>query len=232
MARTALASLGPVRRLPTVEACALRDVIWLRGGTFEKNEQREMDALPWKDRYEIVSGRYLRPRGCLLPTGRIPTCAWVPIATFIQPTLVVPLLPGNRPTAAPLLWRPATSERAARYLLARGVDWLAFAERAALVRLQHLRFAQCADGQSVIAGTPLPALPGTYFYEEDGVAFPAGYEIQPRLSRATWARLLQCGGSDLAFVQMDGAYSVIAASAWVKASRSAVRLSVNPQAYV
>ncbi len=232
MARPALASLGPVRRMAGVEAGVLRDLIWLRGRALEKSEQLLVEALPWRDRYEIVSGKYLRPLGRLLPTGRIPTCTWVPIATFIQPTLGVPLLPGSRPAPVPLQWRPATSERPARYLLARGSDWLAFAERAPEVRLKPLKFAQSADGQSIITGTPLPALPGTYFYEEDGVALPAGYEIQPRLSRATWQQLLQCSGPELAFVQMDGAYSVIAESAWVRATRSAVRLSINPQAYV
>jgi hypothetical protein len=232
MARSALSSLGPVRLLRSLEACALRDLVWVRGGVLEKSDLQLLDTLPWNDRYEIVSGKYLRPFHSLLPTGRLPVCTWVPLATFIQPALATSLLPGRRPALAPLQWIPARTERKPSLLLARGADWLAFADRAPQVRLERLKFAHDANQQSLISGWPLPSLQGTYFYEEEGVALPAGYDLEPKLNRATWQRLLSLKESDLAFVQMDGFYSVIPESAWMKATRSAVRMSLNAPSYV
>ena len=231
MARSALASLGPVRLLPRIEAFALRDLIWLRGGTLEKPQQPLIEALPWHDRFEIVSGKYLSPLHSLVPTGRIPAGTWIPLSTFIEPALPAPLLPGSKPHMVLLNWTRAASERRPGFLLARGTDWLAFAESAAIIRLRGLKFAQSADRQILIAGWPLPSLPGTYFYEEQGVAFPAGYEIQPRLSRATWQKILQRRDDELALLRLDGTVSIIPDSAWVQATRSAVRLSINAQSY-
>jgi len=232
MARSALPSLGTVRLLPGLEVGVVREVIWLRGGPMEKHELVFLEALPWKDRYEVVDGKYLRPLGARLPTGRLPTCSWAPISSFIQPALASPLLPGVRPAGVPLHWVPAREERKPKFLLARGSDWLAFVENAPLVRIRHLKFAQSADQQSLITGWPLPPLPGSYFYEKEGVALPAGYEICPRLSRATWQRLLRTRERELTLIHLDGSHALIPESAWVEASRSAVRLSLNAQFYV
>lgn len=231
IARTALASLAPLRLLPNLELSALGDLIWLRGGDLEKTERYLLEALPWNNRYEIVSGKYLRPVHSLLPVGRIPVCTWVPISTFIQPVLPNSLLPGAPSGPAPLRWVAALEERRPGFLLAQASDWRTFAEGSSLVRLQHLKFAQSAAGFILISGWPLPPLPGAYFYEDEGIALPAGYAMQPRLSRTTLTRVLQLKGTDLAILHLDGSYSVIPESAWAKASRSAVRLSFNAQSY-
>ncbi len=94
------------------------------------------------------------------------------LASFVQPTVGPSLLPGSCSNAVALRWIPAVVERPNAYLLARDVDWLEFAEESSLARLQGLRFAQSSGGMSPIAGSPLPAIPGQYFYEEEGVAFP------------------------------------------------------------
>ncbi len=232
MAHSALPSLGAIRLVPGIEVGEVREVIWLRGGRLEKSEKQLLELVPWENRYEIIDGKYLRPAGALLPIGRIPTCTWTAIASYLQPTLGTTLLPGMRSSGLPLQWVTAREERKPGFLLVQERDWLAFAERAPEVRLKHLKFAQSSDHLILISGSPSPPLPGTYFYEQEGIALPAGYEIEPRLSRRTWQHLLQLGEKEMGLVYLDGTHAVISASAWIPATRSAVRLSLNEQFHV
>ena len=80
-----------------------------------------------------------------------------------------------------------------------------------------------ADGGVIVRGTPLPPIPGTQWTLDDGIATPAGLTWSPPVDAATLQQVLGLAAGEIALLRPDGTFDRLAADHWVRASRSAIR---------
>ncbi len=95
--------------------------------------------------------------------------------------------------------------------------------RAPQIRLNRWCFAAAADGRVVVRGVPVAPLPGTPYVEQAGVAVPAGWAIAPELPEKVLSKVLQVEPGGLVLLDPNGSLQRIAASDFVRATRSAIR---------
>jgi MoxR-vWA-beta-propeller ternary system domain bpX2 len=72
---------------------------------------------------------------------------------------------------------------------------------------------------------------GRFFVEQEGVAVPAGWRWEPAVDAAVLRRLCNLGPGDLALLDQDGTFDLVPAGQFVRASRSAVRLSARGEGH-
>ena len=109
-----------------------------------------------------------------------------------------------------------------------GLDaWSAYGATAPQVRLACWSFAANSTGLVLVRGTPLPPLPGTRFVETDGIAVPLGFAWSPAVPAAVLRRVFKLEKDDALLWTADGVRRRIAAGDWVRATRSAVRLTCD-----
>ena len=121
------------------------------------------------------------------------------------------------------------NEQSVGVLLTRRAAWLDYVDTAPQVRLKQWTFAVDVRDDSldvIVRGTPSPPISGIGFVEEQGIAIPAGYTLDPPIEAAVVAEMLMLSLGDLALLHVDGTYEHIAADCFVQARRSAVRLSL------
>jgi len=90
-------------------------------------------------------------------------------------------------------------------------------------RIERWSFAATAGGRVLVRGLPLPPLPGTQWTTLDGICVPAGFAWSPVVEPAVLRRLLQLDTGEIALLREGGAWDRIAAEAWARCSRSALR---------
>jgi len=98
-----------------------------------------------------------------------------------------------------------------------------YASAAPQWRIERWSFAATADGQALVRGLPLPPLPGTQWTNWDGICVPAGLAWSPAVEPAILRQLLRQETGEIALLRESGAWDRIAAEAWVRCSRSALR---------
>jgi hypothetical protein len=103
--------------------------------------------------------------------------------------------------------------------------WHDWAERAGQVRLDRLAFAVKSASEVVVRGSPVPPIPGRRFVQTGGVAVEAGWACSPPLDADVVGELLGLAPHDLALLHPDGNFDHVPAESFVRATRSAVRMS-------
>ncbi|MEM6570427.1 MAG: hypothetical protein AAF957_18595 [Planctomycetota bacterium] len=220
--------VGNLRIAPDVEAASVDGRLWLRGRAAEPDVLRAVASIgaevfsPGGDG-ELIAAH---PPGRRVPTALVPDAAWRAIADVLPVRVEAAALAGTLPPPVELSvvrGGPPREPAALRVSLARLVDWIDLAPAA---RFESLVFAADASGEALVLGTPLPPLEGTLYWEAAGVLVPCGHRIDPDVDGAT-ARAVLAGEDD---DDPDDRYLVdpegmarVPASAWVRASRSAVR---------
>ena len=239
---TSLVPLGRIRTIANLEAARGSDWLWVRNisqSRLKPEEELLVNTVPWQERYQIVDEVLLRPLGSLIPTARLPRLSWSPLIDLLKPTLSRPLFPGKWPAPLP---HPVSRSMSSLYanqpewakpefLLVSSENWLHFAETAPELRLKQLKFAQAARRFCLVGGQPLPPIPGTYLYQYQQSLWPAGNLPHETSTLIQWNQYLELGKDELALIHSDGTYELIPVTAWVPASRSAARLSVQPKNY-
>jgi hypothetical protein len=105
--------------------------------------------------------------------------------------------------------------------------WRDYAVAAPQIRLNCLSFAASDDSQALVRGEPLPPLPGTRFVEVSGVAVPLGWTWWPAVDAEVVRQALGFAEYDLALFTSAGECELIVADDFVRATRSAVRLTAK-----
>ena len=239
---TSLVPLGRIRTIPNLEAARGSDWLWVRNISQSRTKLEDellINTVPWQERYHILDDILLRPVGSLIPTARLPRLSWLPLIDLLKPTLARPLMPAHWPAPLPHPVSKVLSPLQAKqpewakpeFLMVSSEDWLQFAETAPELRLKQLKFAQAARRFCLVGGQPLPPIPGTYIYQYQQTLWPAGNLPHQNSTLILWNQYLELGKDDLALIHADGTYELIPLPAWVPASRSAARLSVQPQNY-
>ena len=219
-------AVARLRLEPEIESLELPDALWLRGPSSDEQLDLKLCRRPGAVRFDILADGQLLPVGKRLPSGRLPEGKWIALKAWAQVTLPVAMLAAQSLRRVPFSLERASTHEEADLLLARQMDWAAYAMSAPQVRLEKLTFAASSDGRVVIRGRPLPPVPGARYYEQAGVAVPCGWGWPAWLEASVVREALAVEPEALALFSAAGTWEAIAGDQFVRATRSAVRLSV------
>lgn len=227
--RTEAARLGPLRLWSEFEVCETREAIWLRAARLDDEQWDFCRRLPGAGRYEVLADGQLLPAGALVPRGNLPEGTWAPLVEWLQLELPAATASLATPPRIALRLTPAHEPRAASWLLTSLAEWCAYVETAPQARLARWAFAADATGRVVVRGAPLPPLRGVHYVEESGIAVPAGWHWAPAVEAAVVRDVLGLEQGDSALWFADGSWDKIAMGDWIRATRSAARLTLEEQ---
>ncbi len=218
-----------LRLQPGLEVCEQGSRVWLRGPTSSSEVVRSLLCLPALARFRCDAGGALIPEGARLPVGSLPDGPWGSLRSYLpldpQPAQTAPEIRER----VPLSLVRAKEEREATLLSTTFEAWRAWASSAPAARLASLSFAVSGDGRALIRGLPLPPLPGRRLYEQHGVAAPCGLTWSPAVDSRVVSELFDLLPGELVLLG-EATCDVISGSAFVVASRSAVRATAEERA--
>lgn len=218
---------GRLRLREGVEVCAAGDGVWLRGPQLEPALVRALRGLPGAVRFHVDAQGRLTPVGKRLPTARLPAGPWTPIASWLTPRAQTAHPGATEPPRARLAFVRTGEPGEPAALLVEMADWARWALDAPEVRLKPLKFAVSEHDQVLVMGAPLPPVRGTHLVSREGVLVPAGWGWTPPVDAAEVRALFGAATGDVLLFDLSGGAPLIEASAFVKATRSAVRLSTR-----
>jgi hypothetical protein len=218
-----VAAAGRLRLVAGVEVCEQPDAIWLRGPQDPEELRRQLAAVARARRFSVLPDGQLLPIGARVPQGRLPPGPWEALTRWMG--LEAPPAARAGRSGAAIALGLVRSERVeeSTLLLTEFDVWAAYAVEAPQVRLDLWRFALAADGRVAIHGQRLPPLPGQRWVEREGIAVPAGWTWTPAVDARLVRQIFGLSAGDVALWHEDGAWERIAADAFVRATRAAVR---------
>ncbi len=193
-------ALRSVTRLRTVVGLEIARepggaAFWLRGPG-EMNDA--LLALDTTLRGRITAAGTMVAPGNTVPTADVPDCLpWQPLTSF-PPVSLPPIAAAGIPVEpVGVRLRPAAGGAPAGLLRCEFSAFYEWGIRAPEIRLQPLRFAVSSTGDALVAGQPLPAVPGQRFTVVDGVACPLGFAWTPQIPAAALRRAATARTGDL-----------------------------------
>jgi hypothetical protein len=219
------AVLGAVRCLPGLSVAIDGDDLWLRGIPFTEKPAPGIRCLPATHTFLLDETNLLFPIGSLTPVATLKPLLWKSLPELLPVVLPVSAMPAGIPAKYPLQLSPAAKPQAAHALLTTLQTWCSYTETAPLIRLQQLTFAASGKNEVLIMGLPLPSLPGKEYVLQHKLLLPAGYNFNPAGIASLVAAQLNPQQEDFLIFDITGAWERIPGTAFVKADRSAVRLT-------
>lgn len=227
------AALAPLRPWRDVEVLASDDggspsgMLWVRGVQWVAEQWALCLRLPGADRYSVLDDGQLLREGTRVPKGWLPEGNWRPLADWLRFELPEPQTVRAAVTPIDLAIERTACEREPNWLQMPLADWACYVTAAPAVRLSRWSFAARHGASVIIRGTPLPPLAGTRYVEEAGIAVPAGWGWRPAVPAVTLAEVFGLGEGEVAVWEPERGWSRVAADDWVRATRSAVRLTAE-----
>lgn len=218
--------LGPLRCRSEIEVCPQSETVWLRGPAGDDEMELKLRALPGK-RFEILPDNQLVPHGATVPSGYCPTGPWLSLRKWMTLSMPTAAMSGTIGGKLELQLVRGGPVGEANVLRTTAELWGRYASEAPQVRLEALAFAVSELGHILVRGKPLPPLAGERFVLEEGIAIPAGYTWLPTLDGEVMRAALSLPPGDLALFQPDGAWDRVRGEDFVRATRSAARLSTQ-----
>ncbi len=220
------ASLGRLRRRSGIEVCERRDALWLRVQAITDELDAAIRTLPGT-RFTLLADGQLVHFGTLVPKGHLPNGPWIDLAQWmivqaesaafsgkIRGKIELRLVRGGPTCESNVIVTPIDT-------------WQEYVANAPQIRLDRWAFAMNGDGQVVVRGTPLPPVKGVRFVERAGVAVEAGWTWTPSVDPDVLSEILALASDDLALLHAAGRWDHIQSDDFVRATRSAVRLSIE-----
>jgi MoxR-vWA-beta-propeller ternary system domain bpX2 len=222
-------SLGTVRCMPGLQAAVEEDRIWLRGLIANGDPDSSLSKLPLRKTFLLDGQHNLFLAGAATPIAKLPELIWQPVASFVSVEAPVSSLPGKINDSISLRLKTTTEEQPGVALLTSLNSWKSYAEKAPAVRLKNLRFAVSENDEVFITGKPLPPLPGREYWNNENLLLPSGYDFEISIVAKLVSQRLHAGTDDVILFDTDASWQCIPASCFIKATRSAIRLTrVNP----
>jgi hypothetical protein len=219
--------LATLRHFPGVKICQHDEHLWLRGDRTTPDLERTLRAVSGAERFAMLDDGQLVPAGRRVPSRRLPPGPWQPLSQWLLVALPGTVLAGQVLDRVPLrLVRDAVPAEP-RVLLTTAAAWRSYAETAPEVRLRHCLFAVDDRQRVVVWGHPLPPVRGTLFVEQHGIAVAAGWAWSPSLDAEVLRAAAGLERGDLLLLHANGGSDRIANAAFVRARRSAIRLSTG-----
>jgi hypothetical protein len=221
-------SLAALRLLPGVEAAQSAEdgSCWIRGATLTDEVESALRRVPGLERFSLLPGDRLAEAGARVPSKRLPSLAWKPIAREFVAAFPDSAATGERPAPVRLRVERSSDERPAAALVTDAASWESWCSTASEIRMKPLRFAACADGRVLVCGAPLPAIAGaTLLWDDAGVLTPCGHAPRPDVGGKALRAVFGLREGDVALLGADAAFEAIPAANFAGASRSAARLT-------
>ena len=201
-------------------------LVWLRG----RQLSNAVFALPFFSLFQIegATGR-LFPFDSELPVERLSEeLAWEPLSKLVHISELRPDFPvvDESSRARLQLKRGGDPDKAPNLLSVSLQKWSAYARTAPTIRLARLAFAASGE-EALIRGTPPPPISGQSWFEENGIAIPCGWVIDPPVSAAVIRKAIRASQQETILLYPDGMIDRIAEENFVSASRAAVRLTAT-----
>ncbi|MBO9732259.1 MAG: hypothetical protein J7623_26695 [Chitinophaga sp.] len=219
------AALGAVRCLPGLTAAMDRDELWLRGIPYPEEPHPLILQLPALHTWLLNDNAQLFPMGKLTPVATLKQLNWISLPELLPVMLPVSGMPALLPAREPVQLAPSAEPQSGNALLTTFDNWYQYANMAPATRLQALSFATSADRQVLIMGSPLPPIPGQEYVLQEQLLLPAGYSFTPPGITTIVNQQLNAAQTDLLLFRTNGHWERIPTTAFVKADRSAVRLT-------
>lgn len=218
------AALARLRGNAALGVCETAEGLWLRGPQLDETLDRQLRLIPGGRRFAVVDEGQLVAEGNLVPLGRVPEGPWALLSEWLEVSLPAANMPAAvaRP-AVSLMLVPATVERDPALLETTLAQLMEYAATAPLWRIERWTLAATQDGSVIVRGTPLPPLPGTQWVLDQGIATPAGLTWSPPVDADVVQQMLGLADGEISLLRADGTCDRIAADHWVRASRSAIR---------
>jgi len=216
--------LGALRLQPGLTACEHKGSVWVRVAESSDGSATALAALPGV-RYNVAADLQLTRVGQRTPAGWLPGADWLPLSEWLTVAIDPPGYSGVQTAKASLRLVRSAVPAEANMLLTTAAAWRAYAVAAPLVRLNALSFAVTGGGEVVVRGWPLPAIQGSLFVQQQGVAAPAGWAWSPQLDAGVIACSLGLQPGDVAMLHTSGSWDHLAAGDFIQATRTAVRAS-------
>lgn len=219
------ALLGKLRRRSGIELCVDEGFVWLRALSPNEELVEQLRTLPGVH-YTLLPDGQLVEFGHRVPRGRLPNKPWMNLAQWMNVEVGSPLLGGWVESQVQLRLTRSNQVAEPNVLLTSFGAWRDYALQAPQVRLARLSFAVGEEGQTVIRGTPLPPCAGVRYVEHANIAVEAGWQWTPAVTSTVARTVLALQDNDFALVHADQTWDLIPADAFVRATRSAVRLTM------
>ena len=216
-----------LRTAPQVQALEVDGAVWLQGSSLDDALEMRLRSLPGAERFHVDGEGQLVVAGNRIPSGRLPSGNWRPLRQSISVELPGRAFAGVAEERLPLRLVRGGKPAEPALLRVSLQAWRDYAIRAPQVRMQHWTFAVSQSGEALIRGTPLPPLAGVRFVEDAGIVVPAGWTWTPAVEAAVVREAFGLKPGELALWGTDGAWERLSDESFVKATRSAVRLSAE-----
>ncbi|MDB5344433.1 MAG: hypothetical protein JWP89_2810 [Schlesneria sp.] len=217
-------ALGHLRLVSAVEVLIEADVIWLRGSELDEQTSNLLRSLPEAERYLVLSGDQLARWGETIPRANLPVGTWQPITNWLAVSLPTAAFAPRVDASIPFKLVRSSVPAEANLLRTTWTAWRDYATTAAQIRLNQLSFA-ASESEALVRGVPVPAIPGQRFVESAGVAIPAGWKSDPELDAKSIRSVLKVAEGTITLFCEDGSFESIPDQAFVRATRSAVRMT-------
>lgn len=218
------ARLGTVRCLTDWVAAEDETTIWLKGGNSGEPVDLKIRQLPIDQIFLLDEKMQLFPVKGKTPVGLLQSMDWKVLTDFISVELPVAALPAQQMDTYEPRLVPAEKEQPCEVLLTDWATWSAYAMKAPAIRLSPLQFAASASDDVLVLGTPLPPIPGKTYWRDQQLFIPAGWAFEVGINAQILSRSLCPEKETFLLFDEKGQWERIPGSAFVKASRSAVRL--------
>jgi hypothetical protein len=220
-------ALAPLRTRVDLVAAWHQEQIWVKG--IADNAFRKLPALhTWR----MDAQNRLFAAGALTPDRTLPLLEWQSLTTFIPVVMPPSGLPAITSHKHVVQLAPCAHTQESFAIFTDISVLEVYVASAPQIRLKHLRFATSVHGQVLIAGIPLPPVPGMGYTLHERILMPAGYDFDPPIIRSLVAERLDAGKSNFLLFHVNGAYEIIPDTSFVPVTRSAVRLTAETLSHV
>lgn len=217
-------ALGAVRCISDLYVAVNESGIWLKcKGEFATNNML-LQQLPVQKTFFIDGYNRLFIPNTLTPVAMLEISEWVSIKAFVALEIPIAIMPVRLQSTINVNIVSSMNERNADALLTSLDVWKAYAMQAPLIRLQQLMFAVSENADVFIIGSPLPPIPGKAYWIKNKVALPCGFDLEWTFLADAIEKKFTTGGELILFAE-NGEWQKIPDSYFVKATRSAVRLT-------
>lgn len=220
-------SLGAIRLEKGIQASACEHEIWLRGTRLDENLNRKLRSIPDAELFHLQQDQQLIPAGRQVPQGYLPETDWQPVTDWYTVQLDPPALAGMTEEKIPFRLVRSQHSLPANVLLTTLVRLKDLVDDSSQIRLNSLQYAVDSTHRAIIWGAPLPAVEGSYFCEQKGVAVEAGWNWTPDIDVEVLQSLFQLNRGDLVLLHADQSRELIRADQFTPLTRSSVRLTLQ-----
>jgi hypothetical protein len=220
----ALVVLGHLRKHSDVQTLTEADCIWLRGASLNEQICTLLRSLPDAECFVVLPDNQLAHWNETVPRATLPEGLWQPILKSLTVMLPAALFAPRIEPSVPLRLARSAFPIEGNLLRTTWKTWRDYAIAASQIRLNQLSFA-ASPSEALVRGTPLPPIPGELFVEAGGVAIPLGWRTDPELDAQSIRRLIEAAEETMVLLHENGSVELILESAFVRATRSAVKMS-------